>query len=180
MQRDLLKIFKEEISEQARDEGRQYSLSVVMYLSVIAILMGAKNPMDISRWMNANGKRKEIKKILGVEFIRLPKKSRLYSFFEIVDKLELERAFRRWIRSWIEIPHQSVVSADGKVIRGSKTSTENAISVLSMVLAESNLIIAHEEIANKSNEIPALQKLIGELDETFSYGFDSMNTQKKL
>lgn len=44
----------------------------------------------------------------------------------------------------------------------------------------SKLIIAHEEIANKSNEIPALQKLIGELDETFSYGFDSMNTQKKL
>jgi len=55
MQKDLLQIFKEEISEQARDEGRQYSLSVVMYLSVIAILMGAKNLMDISRWMNANG-----------------------------------------------------------------------------------------------------------------------------
>jgi len=180
MQKDLLQIFKEEISEQARDEARQYSLPIVMYLSVIAILMGAKNPMDISRWMNANGKRKEIKKLLGVEFIRLPKKSRLYSFFEIVDKEELERAFRRWIRSWIDIAEQSVVSADGKVIKGSKTSTDSAVSVLAMVLAESKLIIAHEEIANKSNEIPALQKLIGELDETFIYGFDSMNTQKKL
>jgi hypothetical protein len=31
-----------------------------------------------------------------------------------------------------------------------------------MVLAESKLIIIHEEIENKSNEIPALQKLIGE------------------
>ena len=71
MEDSLLKIFKEEISEQARDEGRQYSLPTIMYLSVIAILMGAKNPMDISRWMNANGKRKEIKKLLGVEFIRL-------------------------------------------------------------------------------------------------------------
>jgi len=180
MQEDLLQIFKEEISEQARDQARQYSLAIVMYLSVIAILMGAKNPMDISRWMNANGKRKEIKKLLGVEFIRLPKKSRLYNFFEIVDKVELERAFRRWIRSWTEIPEQSVVSVDGKVIRGSKTATESAVSVLSMVLAESKLIIAHEEIAKKSNEIPALQKLVGELDETFIYGFDSMNTQKKL
>jgi len=180
MQKDLLQIFKEEISEQARDQGKIYSLAVVMYLSVIAILMGAKNPMDISRWMNANGKRKEIKKLLGVEFIRLPKKSRLYSFFEIVDKVELERAFRRWIRTWIEIDDQAVVAADGKVIRGSATANESAVSVLSMVLAESKLIIAHEEIANKSNEIPALQKLIGELDETFSYGFDSMNTQKKL
>jgi len=180
MQEDLLQIFKEEIQEQARDEGRQYSLAVVMYLSVIAILMGAKNPMDISRWMNANAKRKEIKKLLGVEFFKAPKKSRLYTFFEIVDKVELERAFRRWIRTFIEIPEHAVVAVDGKVIRGSKTSNENAVSILSMVLAESKLIIAHEEIENKSNEIPALQKLVGELDETFIYGFDSMNTQKKL
>jgi hypothetical protein len=180
MQEDLLEIFKEEISEQAREEGRQYSLPIIMYLSVIAVLMGAKNPMEISRWMNANAKRREIKKILGVEFFKAPKKSRLYTFFEIVDKVELESAFRRWIRSYIEIPEQAVVAVDGKVIRGSATATESAVSILSMVLAESKLIIAHEEIENKSNEIPALQKLIGELDETFIYGFDSMNTQKKL
>lgn len=179
MGEDLLIIFKKEINEQARVNARQFSLPVMMYLSVIAILMGAKNPMEISRWIIANGKRKEIKKLLGVEFIRLPKKSRLYTFFEIVDKVELERAFRRWIRTFIEIPDQAVVGADGKVLRGSATKDKNAISILSMVLAESKLIIAHEEIANKSNEIPALQKLIGELDETFSYGFDSMNTQKK-
>ena len=177
MQDNLLEIFKEEISEQTRAEARQYSLPIIMYLSVIAILMGAKNPMDISRWMAANGKRKEIKKMLGVEFIRLPKKSRLYTLFEIVDKTELERAFRRWIRTFIEIPEHAVVGADGKVIRGSATAEESAVSILSMVLAESKLIIAHEEIENKSNEIPALQKLIGDLDETFSYGFDSMNTQ---
>jgi hypothetical protein len=177
MSQDLLEIFKKEISEQARDEGRQYSLPVIMYLSVIAILMGAKNPMDISRWLNANGKRKEIKKLLGVEFIRLPKKSRLYSFFEIVDKIELEKAFRQWIRTFIDIPEQTVVGADGKVLRGSATKDESAVSILSMVLAQNKLIIAHIEIENKSNEIPALQKLIGELDETFSYGFDAMNTQ---
>lgn len=141
--------------------------------------MGAKNPMDISRWMQANGKRKEIKKLLGVEFIRLPKKSRLYQFFEIVDKAELEKAFRRWIRTFVDIPEEAMVGADGKVIRGSATKEENAVSVLSLVLAESQLIIAHEEIMSKSNEIPALQKLIGELDESFIYGFDAINTQKK-
>lgn len=135
--------------------------------------------MDISRWMQANGKRKEIKKLLGVEFIRLPKKSRLYQFFEIVDKAELEKAFRRWIRTFVDIPEEAMVGADGKVIRGSATKEENAVSVLSLVLAESQLIIAHEEIMSKSNEIPALQKLIGELDESFIYGFDAINTQKK-
>jgi len=42
------------------------------------------------------------------------------------------------------------------------------------------LILAQKEISDKSNEIPALQELIGELDETFSYGFDALNTQKNV
>jgi hypothetical protein len=174
----LLEIFKEEISEQARAEGRQYSLPVVMYLSVIAILMGAKNPIEISEWMNANAKRKEIKKLLGVEFFKAPKKSRLYTFFEIVDKEELEIAFRRWIGGYVELKKHEVVAVDGKVLRGSAKKDKRAVSILSAVLAESQLIIAHKEIEEKSNEIPALQALIGELDETFSYGFDALNTQK--
>jgi hypothetical protein len=176
----LLEIFKEEIREQARAEGRQYSLPIVMYLSVIAILMGAKNPIEISEWMNENAKRKEIKKLLGVEFFKAPKKSRLYTFFEIVDKEELEKAFRQWIGEYIELKEHEVVAVDGKVLRGSRKKEKSAVSILSAVLAESNLIIAHKEIVTKSNEIPALQSLIGELDETFSYGFDALNTQKNV
>jgi hypothetical protein len=180
MHTDLLTIFQEEISEQTRKQARAYSLPVMMYLSVIAILMGAKNPIEICHWMKKNTKRKEIKKLLGVEFFKAPKKSRVYDFFNIVDKAELEKAFRRWIRTFIEIPKHAVVAVDGKVLRGSANKNQTAVSVLSAVLAESKLIIAHKEIQQKSNEIPALQELIGELDETFSYGFDALNTQKKL
>ena len=84
MGNQLLEIFKEEISEQGREQARQYSLPVMMYLSVIAILMGAKNPIEIHQWMKNNSKRKEIKKLLGVEFFKAPGKSRVYDFFEIV------------------------------------------------------------------------------------------------
>ena len=136
----------------------------MMYLSVIAIIMGAKNPMEIYRWINVNGKQKEIKKLLGVEFFKTPKKSRVYDFFEIVDKRELEKAFRRWIRTFIDISEHEMVAVDGKVLRGSAKDNKSAVSVLSAVLAESKLIIAHKEIQEKSNEIPALQELIGELD----------------
>jgi hypothetical protein len=130
--------------------------------------------------MQINTKRKEIKKLLGVEFFKSPKKSRVYDFFNIVDKDELEKAFRRWIRTFIEIPEHAVVAVDGKVLRGSAKKNQTSVSILSAVLAESKLIIAHKEIQEKSNEIPALQALVGELDETFSYGFDALNTQKKL
>ena len=178
MEEDLLTILKEEISEQARRQARAYSLPVMMYLSVIALLMGAKNPLEIHKWMEANAKREEIKKLLGVENFKVPKRSRVYDFFNMIDNSELEVAFRRWIRTFIEIPEHAVVAVDGKVLRGSGTKEKSAISVLSAVLAESKLIIAHKEIAEKSNEIPALQTLIGELDGTFCYGFDALNTQK--
>ena len=177
---NLLTIFQEEISEQARKQARSYSLPIMMYLSVIAILMGAKNPIEIYRWMKINTKRKEIKKLLGVEFFKAPEQTRVYDFFRIVDKNELEKAFRRWIRTFIDIPEHSVLAVDGKVLRGSAGAKQNAVSVLSGVLAESKLIVAHKEIQHKSNEIPALQELVGELGETFSYGFDALNTQKKL
>jgi hypothetical protein len=178
MSNKLLEIFKEEISEQGRKQARQYSLPVMMYLSVLAILMGAKNPIEIYQWIKNNSKRKEIKKLLGVEFFKAPGKSRIYDFFEIVDKAELEKAFRKWIRIFVDIEEHAVAAVDGKVLRGSANSNNNAVSVLSAVLAETKLIIAHKEIAKKSNEIPAFQELIGELDETFSYGFDALNTQK--
>lgn len=180
MSNRLLAIFKEEISEKGREQARQYSLPVIMYLSVLAILMGAKNPIEIHQWMKNNGKRKEIKKLLGVEFFKAPGKSRVYDFFEIVDKAELEKAFRRWIRTFVDIPEHAVAAVDGKVLRGSANSRDDAVSILSAVLAETKLIIAHKKIKDKSNEIPAFQELISELDETFTYGFDALNTQKKL
>ena len=117
---------------------------------------------------------------MDVEFFKAPGKSRVYDFFEIVDKQELEKAFRRWIRLFVDIPEHTVAAVDGKVLRGSANAKNDAVSVLSTVLAETKLIIAHKEVAKKSNEIPAFQELIDELDETFSYGFDALNTQKKL
>lgn len=104
-------------------------------------------------------------KLLGVEFIRIPGKSRLYDFFEIVDKDELETAFRKWVESIVDIPKDATLSIDGKKLRGNNGKNRNAVNILSAVIAEYGLIIAHKEINSKSNEIPALQELIGELDE---------------
>jgi len=73
---------------------------------------------------------------------------------------------------------ETIKAVDGKVLRGSANAKDDAVSILSAVLAETKLIIAHKKIKNKSNEIPAFQELIGELDETFTYGFDALNTQK--
>jgi len=176
---ELLKILRKHISEKARAQGRKYSLPDIVFLSIVAILMGAKNPLEISKWMETNGKRKEVKRLMGVEFIRLPKKSRLYDLLGLVDTQELLNALHEWLSPYLGNFEKRVLAVDGKKIRGSGGKEKDAIHVLSAVLADSGLIIAHQRIDSKSNEIPAFRALIEQLDESFCYGFDALHTQKK-
>ncbi len=84
----------EQIGEQKQFKASAERMVGAIIVAVFLILftlsnlfpLGARNPIEISIWMNENAKRKEIKKLLGVEFFKAPKKSRLYDFFKIVDK----------------------------------------------------------------------------------------------
>jgi hypothetical protein len=80
--------------------------------------------------------KKRDKKAFRSRVFKAPGKSRIYDFFEIVDKAELEKAFRKWIRIFVDIEEHAVAAVDGKVLRGSANSNNNAVSVLSAVLAE--------------------------------------------
>ena len=71
-------------------------------------------------------------------------------------------------------------SFDGKVIRGSfdHFKDQKAIQFISVFCANNNLIMAHEEIECKTNEIPVAQKLIPSLPIEHSiFTFDALNCQ---
>ena len=59
-----------------------------------------------------------------------------------------------------------VVAFDGKTLKGSFDSFNDrkARQVLSAFAVDTGLVLAHIEIDEKSNEIPAMQKLLQELD----------------
>ena len=108
-----------------------------------------------------------------------PKKSAISSILAKVDSEKLENVFREWIRSHVETKGQHL-SVDGKVMNGSRYKDQRSIEVVGAVLSEIGVVIAHQKIAEKSNEIPALQAMIVELGDEFIFTFDAMNTQKKL
>jgi len=45
-------------------------------------------------------------------------------------------------------------------------------------LMEENKLEKNKKIVEKSNEVPALRELIDELDDSFIYTFDAMNSKK--
>jgi hypothetical protein len=75
------------------------------------------------------------------------------------------------------------IAVDGKVLRGSFDSFEDkkAIQVLSFFDTLNGLILAHEIIDEKTNEIPVFQRLIKELGlGDVVYTLDALHCQKKL
>ena len=166
-----------DVPDYRKGQGKRHRLDHVLYLAVLAGLMGAVDYKQISIWIEAHIQSEQVKKLLGVEFILTPKKSAVSEILAEVDSESLEIVFREWINSYVDTTNKQI-SADGKVMNGSRYKDQRSIEVISCVLSEIGVVIAHEKIAEKSNEIPALQELIATLGTDFIFTFDAMNTQK--
>jgi len=167
------------VPDHRKGQGKRHKLEHILYLSILAGLMGATDYKQISIWISKHVQKEQIKKLLGVEFIVTPKRSSISDILAKVDSQSVEILFREWIRTQVDTTGKHL-AVDGKVMNGSRYKDKRSIEVLGAVLSEIGVVIAHQQIAEKSNEIPALQAMIGELGDEFIFTFDAMNTQKKL
>ena len=167
------------VPDHRKGQGKRHKLEHILYLSILAGLMGATDYKQIAIWIDIHVQKEQIKKLLGVEFILTPKRSAVSDILAKVDSEAVELLFREWIRTYVDTTGKHL-SVDGKVMNGSRYKDKRSIEVVGAVLSEIGVIIAHQKIAEKSNEIPALQAMIGELGDEFIFTFDAMNTQKKL
>ena len=103
-----------------------------------------------------------------------------------LDPNELEQAFRRHAESLdssCAAAPSRFIAIDGKTLRQSfdAFADRKAAHVLSAFAVEHQIILAHEVIDEKSNEIPAAQALIAAMglrDRVFT--LDAMHCQKNL
>ena len=168
------------IPDHRKGQGKLHKLEYILFLSVIAQLMGAVNYKEIWVWITKHIQNEKIKKLLGVEFIRTPIRSTVAEILAEVNYKELEKVFRIWINELVDTSNTPQLAVDGKVMNGSSVNAKQSTQVLNAVLSDSGIIIAHKKIADKSNEVPALRELIDELDDSFTYTFDAMNSKKTL
>jgi len=167
-----------QIPDHRKGQGKLHKLENILFLSIIAQLMGAINYKEIWVWITKHIQNEKIKKLLGVEFIRTPSRSAVAEILAEVNYEELEKVFRLWINELVDTSNTPQLAVDGKVMNGSSVNATKSTEVLNAVLADSGIILAHKKIADKSNEVPALKELIDELDDSFIYTFDAMNTKK--
>jgi predicted transposase YbfD/YdcC len=155
-----------------------YPLDEVLILALVAVLAGAESFVDIARF----GRMK-------VELLRrfrpfldgTPSHDHLGDIFAALDAEQFQRCFVAWVAALIGVP-TGVVAIDGKTVRrsGGKAG-KGAIHMVSAFAAGQRLVLGQVKVAEKSNEITAIPKLLDMLVvEGAIVTIDAMGCQRAI
>lgn len=135
-----------------------YPLEEILLLTLLAVLAGAETITDIA--------------VFGVTKLALlrrfrpfrdgtPTHDHLGDILAALDAEQFHRCFAAWVAATMGLP-EGVIAIDGKTSRrsGAKRQGKAAIHVVSAFAAHRRLVLGQVKVAEKSNEISAIPKLL--------------------
>ena len=179
----LLECLKE-VSDHRRAQGQRYELHYILFFAIVAMMSGAISFRKIDLFIKA--KFQILKSIYQLKWKSPPSESNIRKIFKNMDQASLEEAFRLY-SAWLSrknAPKEGefvFISCDGKQLKSSydNFSDKEAISCLSALCGNSNIILGHKFITGKEHEIPKFQELIAELGlKNCVWTADALHTQK--
>ena len=175
--------------KDSRVIGRtDYELRFVLLFTVLAVLSKARSYREIEIFIEEHFKR--LKRVFKLKWDHAPAHNTIRGILIGISAEELEASFRKHAQE-IEKEKQQLkkgkqikhLAFDGKAVCGSEDRGINKkfIQIISGFNVSDKIILCHYEIDEKSNEIPALQKLIQDLGLSgYFITADAMHCQKKL
>jgi predicted transposase YbfD/YdcC len=166
--------------QDPRQQGKvTYPLAEVLLLCLLAVLAGAEGFTEIAIF--------GIKKL---EFLRrfrpfkdgTPAHDHLGDILAVLDAEQFQRCFVAWVAAQTGVP-AGVIAIDGKTVRrsGHKRSGKAAIHMVSAFAARQRLVLGQVKVAEKSNEITAIPKLLDMLAvEGAIITIDAMGCQREI
>jgi hypothetical protein len=170
------------IRDPRRAEGKLYQLPYILLFSILAIVTGANSYRGIRTFIKTHLKR--LNKAFKLDWKRAPAHTAIRYILQGLDPADVETVFREHAANLnsSEAAGKRILAFDGKVLKGSFDAFNDvkARQMLSAFALDTALVLAHIEIDEKSNEIPAVQKLLEELDVAGRIvTLDAMHCQKK-
>jgi DDE_Tnp_1-associated len=176
-----------EVPDPRRAEGKRYPLAPLLLFTVLALLSGATSYRRIICFLEQ--RRDVLNELFGLSLRRAPSVNTLRTVLQNLDGDALERAFRQHAASLLVRPagRMPTIALDGKTLKGSfdhlfdHLNDRKAAQALSAFASEAAILLAHSEIDEKSNEIPAAQQMIAELGlNGVLFTADALHCQKNL
>jgi hypothetical protein len=176
----MLESFLFKVKDHRRKQGRRYELGHILLFTILAILSGADSYRKVQKFMVAHYD--PLNATFDLNWKRMPAYTSIREIIQGTSGAELEQSFRQYSAVLAEKEGQEqFIGCDGKVLRGSfdRFEDKKAVQILSVFASNSQIILAHEEIATKTNEIPTAQRLMTELGLSgYIFTFDALHCQK--
>jgi predicted transposase YbfD/YdcC len=156
-----------------------YPLAEVLMLCLLAVLAGAETFVDIARFGE-----KKIDLLRRFRPFRdgTPSHDHLGDIFATLDAEQFQRCFVAWVAALTGAPAE-VIAIDGKTLRRSyqKTGAKAPIHMVSAFAARQRLVLGQVKVADKSNEIVAIPKLLAMMAlEGAVVTIDAMGCQRAI
>jgi hypothetical protein len=171
------------IPDPRRAEGKRYQLPHVLLFSILAIVSGANSYRGVRTFIMVH--RQRLNKAFKLRWKRPPSYTAIRYILQGLSATDVEKVFREHaanLNLGVAGSTARIIAFDGKTLKGSFDNFNDikAKQVLSAFAVDTALVLAHIEIDEKSNEIPAVQKLLEELDVAgHIVTCDAMHCQKK-
>jgi hypothetical protein len=173
----------QKLQDHRRKQGLMYTLPLVLLIVIMGIMNGAKSERAISRFAENN--KDDLIKYLQIKKKRIPTRNIIRGILQTIDFYKLTKIFHEWTKDYVEIKEKDWISIDGKAIKGTvqnlQNTKQNFKSIVSVFASKRKQIISASKLeTKKTNEIPVVQKLIGELDlKGVVFTLDALHCQKK-
>jgi hypothetical protein len=174
----LLELLKQ-IPDTRKDKGKMYPLAEILFIFILASSCGYTSYRKVAEFVNDNWA--TLCKYLKLRKEFMPKYNTLREILLSVDSRDLEKIFRQHAFKLNSKPGAQI-AVDGKSIKGSADfqTNERCLHFVNFFDVNRKIILAHEPVDKKTNEIPVFQNMLVELgiaDKLFTA--DAMHCQKK-
>jgi len=163
-----------------RQQGKvTYPLDEILLLCLLGVLAGAEAFTEIALF--------GVKKLAFLRRFRpfkdgTPDHGHLSDILAVLDADQFQRCFVAWVAALTGVP-AGVIAIDGKTVRrsGRKSGGKAAIHMVSAFAARQRLVLGQVKVAEKSNEIIAIPKLLEMLAiEGAIITIDAMGCQRDI
>jgi predicted transposase YbfD/YdcC len=144
------------------DRTKKHALPDILLITLCAVIVGAESWDTVATFGRA--KHDWLKRFVPLAN-GIPSPDTFERVFARLDPRAFQRCVVAWLTAVCEATGLRHVAIDGKAVRGAKQSTfSGCLHLVNAWAVENRLILGQEAVADKSNEITAIPKLLEVLD----------------
>lgn len=169
----------ENVQDPRTGNAKKHKLSDILFIAIAAGVADADTWNQIEDYAIAHEDffRKYLELPAGI-----PSHDTFNRVFAIMNPAVLEENYQKWIKRFVKVSKDSVISIDGKTIRGAGNKDgESYAHIVSACLSDEGVSLGQLNVDSKTNEITVMPQLLDMLDiEGCVVTSDAMGCQKSI